>query len=178
MHETWIILIWLFGLDLFLHLLLYSNLLNSQHNIFMTWTYSSCCSVVGALLSLASLKIAVRGYEPKFSEAHGKTCGWGSVMWLFLRTKDFDASLPGSNSRCWVSLVELSRLYFSFLKPFYSTLTRGQVSSKWLLGVVRIYVITPFGSWYVDVSELQKYFGLNSLMFCVCRSLFLPGILA
>lgn len=144
----------------------------------MTWTYSLWCSLVGAVLSLARLKIAVLGYEPKFSEAHGKTCGWGFVIQLVLRTKDFHDSLPGSNSRCWPSSVELTPLYFSVLKTFYSTLTCSQVNIKSSLGVLRICVITSFGSWYVDISQLQKYFGLNSLMFRDCRSVFLPSILA
>ena len=144
----------------------------------MTWTYSLCCSLIWALLSFASLKIAAQGYEPKFLETHGKNSGWGSVIRLVLRTKDFHDSLPGPNSRCWPSSVELAPLYFSFLKTFYSAWMCSPVNSKGLLGVLRKCVITCFGSWYADTSQLQKYFGLNSLTFCDCRSVFLPSILA
>lgn len=132
----------------------------------MTWTYSLCCSLVGVLLSSASLRIAgILGHEPKFSEASGNSCGWGSVIGLFVRTKGIHDSLPASSSRCSPRLVELTPSYFSFLKPFSSTLTCNQINIKWLFGVPRICVTTFSGKW-TNIFQLQKYVGLNSLMCC------------
>lgn len=106
---------------------------------------------------------------------------WAKVLWsswkhlwmrlchMAVRSEGIHNSLPCSNSRCWPGLVELTPLYFNFLKPFYSTLMCNQINIKCLVSWE--YVWLHFGGDHGDhgdIFQLQKHFGLNSLMFCDC----------
>lgn len=91
---------------------------------------------------------------------------WMRLCHMAVRSEGIHNSLPHSNSRCWPRLVELTPLYFNFLKPFYSTLICNQINIKRLVSWE--YMRLHLGGDHGDIFHLQKHFGLNSLMCCDC----------